>query len=117
MQDTELPGVCLRWMRQANSQAAAIREQEGFGNRKGADGGGAVIQKRPRPSAPFAPPIVESSSTGTSTSTGANGSASDGDGTAACPAATTSMATSQSRKTREGRVAKFTGEFALVVRA
>ena len=25
MQDTELPGVCLRWMRQANSQAAAIR--------------------------------------------------------------------------------------------
>ena len=26
MQDTELPGVCLRWMRQANSQAAAIRE-------------------------------------------------------------------------------------------
>ena len=67
MQDTELPGVCLRWMRQANSQAAAIREQEGFGKRKGADGGGAVAQKRPRPSAPFAPPIAGSPSTSTST--------------------------------------------------
>ena len=72
MQDTELPGVCLRWMRQANSQAAAIREQEGFGKRKGADGGGAVAQKRPRPSAPFASPIAESPSTSTSTSTSTN---------------------------------------------
>ena len=56
-------GVCLRWMRQANSQAAAIREQEGFGKRKGADGGGAMAQKRPYPSASFAPPIAGSPST------------------------------------------------------
>ena len=90
MQDTELPGVCLRWMRQANSQAAAIREQEGFGKRKGADGGGAVAQKRPRPSAPFASPIAESPSTSTSTSTSTNvrdGSA--GGGTAMCTTAMT----------------------------
>ena len=87
-QDKELPGVCLRWMRQANSQAATIRKQEGIGKRKGAGGGGAMAQKRSCPSAPFASPIVGSSST----STGADGSASDGGGTAACPAATTSMA-------------------------
>ena len=90
MQDTELPGVCLRWMRQANSQAAAIREQEGFGKRKGADGGGAVAQQRPRPSAPDASPIAESPSTSTSTSTSTNvrdGSA--GGGTAMCTTAMT----------------------------
>ena len=92
MQDKELPGVCLRWMRQANSQVATIRKQEGLVKRKGAGGGGAMAQKRPCPSAPFASPIVGSSSTSTSTSTGADGSASDGDGSAACPAATTSMA-------------------------
>ena len=63
MQDTELPGVCLRWMRQANSQAATIREQEGHGKRKGAGGGGAMTQKRSCSSAPLASPIVESSST------------------------------------------------------
>ena len=63
MQDTKLPGVCLRWMRQANSQAATIREQEGLGKRKGAGGGGAMTQKRSCSSAPFASPIVESSST------------------------------------------------------
>ena len=94
MQDKELPGVCLRWMRQAKSQAATIRKQEGLGKRKGAGGGGAMTQKRPCSSAPFASPIVESASTSTSTSTGADGSAGDGDGTAACPATTTSMATS-----------------------
>ena len=65
MQDKELPGVCLRWMRQANSQAAAIREQEGLGKRKGAGGGGAMTQKRSCSGAPFASPIVESSSTST----------------------------------------------------
>ena len=58
MQDKELPGVCLRWMRQANSQAATIREQEGHGKRKGAGGGGAMTQKRSCSSAPFASPIV-----------------------------------------------------------
>ena len=97
MQDTELPGVCLRWMRQANSQAAAIREQEGFGKRKGADGGGAVAQKLPRPSAPFASPIAESPSTSTSTSTSTNvrdGSA--GGGTAMC---TTAHATAMTAAT------------------
>ena len=93
MQDTELPGVCLRWMRQANSQAATIREQEGHGKRKGAGGGGAMTQKRSCSSAPFASPIVESSSTSTSTGAGADGSASGGDGTAACTVATTKQAT------------------------
>ena len=44
-----------------------------------------MTQKRSCSSAPFASPIVESSSTGTSTSTGADGSASGGDGTAAHP--------------------------------
>jgi hypothetical protein len=112
MQDTELPGVCLRWMRQANSQAAAIhvRMQEGLGNRKGAGGGGAITQKRSCSSAPFASPIVESSSTSTSTGAGADGSASGGDGTAACTVATTKQATKAwlwlqaraGRKTREG---------------
>ena len=57
MQDTKLPGVCLRWMRQANSQAATIREQEGLGKRKGAGGGGAMTQKRSCSSAPFTSPI------------------------------------------------------------
>ena len=91
-------GVCLRWMRQANSQAAAIREQEGFGKRKGADGGGAVAQKRPRPSAPFASPIAESPSTSTSTTTSTNvrdGSAGGhaGGGTAMHAAMQTAMCT------------------------
>ena len=67
MQDKELPGVCLRWMRQANSQAATIRKQEGLVKRKGAGGGGAMAQKRSCSTAPFASPIVESSSTSTST--------------------------------------------------
>ena len=100
MQDTKLPGVCLRWMRQANSQAATIREQEGLGKRKGAGGGGAMTQKRSCSGAPFASPIVESPNTSTSTSTGAgaDGSASGGDGTAAHPAATKSMAVAKARQ-------------------
>jgi hypothetical protein len=86
--DTELVAVCLRWLRQANSQAAAIREQEEAGKRKLAGGSTTESGKRTCSSAPFASPIADSSSSSSSSSTSAGTEGTGGGGSPAAARAT-----------------------------